>query len=187
MKAWKLALTILVFGTSVYLPKAQAISISKNQTSQSESPVILAQANKSSAWKTISSSNWNFSGVLPTESGITTTQYSDEYVSLEGKISQGNDSTYAIISGQYLIDISQVDPKELLNLFGSEFQDKFRKLHQSRNIFLGRYPGKEYTYKEGKRITKLRIFIADQRIYMLYVESPVVGDASTFFNAFKIL
>lgn len=186
MKAYKLALSILVLATSVCVPKVQAANPSATQNTQQQSPVILAQANPKSGWKTVSSSNWNFSGILPAESGITTTQYSDEYVSLEGKISQGNDSTYAIISGQYSVDISQVDPKELLNVIGGEFQDKFRKLHQSRNISLGRYPGKEYTYKEGQRITKLRIFLAGQRIYMLFVESPAVGDASQFFNEFKI-
>ncbi|PAX54588.1 hypothetical protein [Brunnivagina elsteri] len=45
MKAWKLALTILVFGTSVYLPKAQAISTLKAQTNQSESTSLVSANN----------------------------------------------------------------------------------------------------------------------------------------------
>jgi hypothetical protein len=58
---------------------------------------------------------------------------------------------------------------------------------ETRNISLGRYPGKEYTYQEGQKTTKMRVYLAGQRIYILFVENPAVGDASKFFNAFKIL
>ncbi|MBD2606479.1 hypothetical protein H6G81_18570 [Scytonema hofmannii FACHB-248] len=187
MKSWKLALAILVLGTSFCLPKAQAISLSKTQTSQSESPIILAQVNTISGWKNVSSSTWNFSGILPVEPGIMTMKLDNEYILMEAQLAETDESKYGIFYGQYRMDISQVDPKELLSAFVSEFQDKYKKILETRNITLGRYPGKEYTYQEGQKITKLRVFLAGQRIYVLFVENPAVGDASKFFNAFKIL
>jgi hypothetical protein len=187
MKTWKLALTILVFGTSIYLPKAQAISTSKIQTSQSESSIILAQGNTISGWKNVSSQAWNFSGILPVEPGVMTMNLDNEYILMEAQLAENDDSKYGIFYGQYRFDISQVDPKELLAEFASGFQNKYQKLVDSRNISLGRYSGKEYTYKEGQKTTKIRVYLAGQRIYILSVESPSVGDASKFFNAFKIL
>jgi hypothetical protein len=187
MKTWEFALTILVFGTSVYLPKAQVISTSEIQTSQSESPIILAQANTISGWKNVSSQAWNFSGILPVEPGVMTMKLDNEYVLMEAQLAENNDSKYGIFYGQYRFDMSQVEPKELLSGFASGFQDKYKKLVETRNISLGRYPGKEYTYKEGQKTTKIRVYLAGQRIYLLLVESPSIGDASKFFNAFKIL
>jgi hypothetical protein len=187
MKAWKLTLAILVLVTSVCLPKAQAISVSKAATNQSESKLILAQANTISGWKNVSSSNWNFSGILPVEPGVMTMNLDNEYVFMEAQLAENEESKYGIFYGQYRVDISQVEPKELLAEFANGFQDKYKKLVETRTISLGRYPGKEYTYQEGQKISKIRVFLAGQRIYMLFVENPAVGDASRFFNAFKIL
>jgi hypothetical protein len=111
----------------------------------------------------------------------------NEYVLMEAQLAENNDSKYGIFYGQYRFDMSQVEPKELLSGFASGFQDKYKKLVETRNISLGRYPGKEYTYKEGQKTTKIRVYLAGQRIYLLLVESPSIGDASKFFNAFKIL
>jgi hypothetical protein len=187
MNTWKLALAILVLGTSVYLPKAQATNASSTRANQSESQIILAQANTISGWKNVSSNTWKFSGILPTESAIITAKTDNEYMLMEGQITENNDSKYGIFYGQYKIDLSQFDPNELLVGFGSGFQNKYTTLVETRNISLGRYPGKEYTYREGQKITKVRTFLAGNRIYMLLVENPAVGDASRFFNAFTIL
>ncbi|MDF5725686.1 MAG: hypothetical protein PUP91_35615 [Rhizonema sp. PD37] len=42
MKAWKLTLAILMLGTSVCLPKAQAISLSKTEVNQSKSTFLVS-------------------------------------------------------------------------------------------------------------------------------------------------
>ncbi len=187
MKSWNFTLAILMLGALAYLPKAQAINLSKNQTNQSKSPLVLAQANTIPGWKNVSSGTWKFSGILPVEPGVITMKLDNEYILMEAQMAETDESKYGIFYGQYRIDISQVDPKELLTAFVGGFQDKYKKILETRNISLGSYPGKEYTYQEGQKITKLRVFLAGQRIYVLFVENPAVGDASRFFNAFQIL
>ncbi|MGI2907541.1 hypothetical protein [Tolypothrix sp. VBCCA 56010] len=187
MKSLNFTLVILMLGTVACLPKAQAINLSKTQTNQSQSQLVLAQANTISGWKNVSSSTWNFSGILPVEPGVMTMKLNNEHIFMEAQLAETDESKYGIFYGQYRIDISQFQPNELLTAFVSEFQDKSKKMLETRNISLGRYPGKEYTYQEGQKITKVRVFLAGQRIYVLFVENPAVGDASRFFNAFKIL
>lgn len=89
-------------------------------------------------------------------------------------------------------DVTQIPSSELLDSVLQAMLKDGKKLLSQQNINLGAYPGKEiklWDEKEGMTLTG-RIFIVNQRLYMLLVGSeknPQVSDVRKFFDSFQLM
>jgi hypothetical protein len=89
-------------------------------------------------------------------------------------------------------DVTQIPSSELLDSALQAMLKDGKKLLSQENITLGAYPGREmklWDEKEGIFMTG-RVFIVNQRLYILFVGSdknPQVSDVRKFFDSFELI
>jgi hypothetical protein len=100
--------------------------------------------------------------------------------------------TSAIAISSISNDVTQIPSSELLDFALQGMLEDGKKLLSQQNINLGAYLGKEiqmWDEKAGMTLTG-RIFIVNQRMYMLLVGSdknPQVSDIRKFFDSFQLM
>jgi hypothetical protein len=99
---------------------------------------------------------------------------------------------YLVSYADFKNDVTQIPSSELLDFALQGMLEDGKKLLSQQNINLGAYPGKEiqmWDEKAGMTMTG-RIFIVNQRMYMLLVGSdknPQVSDVRKFFDSFQLM
>ncbi|MBD2340862.1 hypothetical protein H6G64_28235 [Calothrix sp. FACHB-156] len=88
--------------------------------------------------------------------------------------------------------MTQISSSELLNSALEGMLGDEKQLLSEENINLGAYPGKEIKlWDEKEKMTWTgRIFIVNQRMYMLLVvsdQNPQVSDIRKFFDSFQLI
>ncbi|BAY88290.1 MULTISPECIES: hypothetical protein [unclassified Tolypothrix] len=108
------------------------------------------------------------------------------YLSLHGT------DVYMVSYADFKNDVTQISSSELLDSALQGMLGDEKQLLSEQNINLGAYPGKEiklWDEKEGMTWTG-RIFIVNQRMYMLLVvsdQNPQVSDIRKFFDSFQLI
>ncbi|MCC5616738.1 hypothetical protein LC605_16990 [Nostoc sp. CHAB 5836] len=108
------------------------------------------------------------------------------YLSIDGT------DVYMVSYADFNNDVTQIPSSELLDSALQGMLEDGKKLLSQQNITLGAYPGREiklWDEKEGIFMTG-RVFIVNQRLYILFVGSdknPQVSDVRKFFDSFELM
>jgi hypothetical protein len=182
---------VLVSAATFNSPKVEAIS-SQNLTQQTPSNIIAAAPE----WKEFHSDEGKFSILMPGEEiSDTTPDKSEMYEGVESKkmyMSIHEKNVFMVGYADFKNDVTQIPSSKLLDSALQAMLKDGKKLLSQQNINLGAYPGREiklWDQKEGMTLTG-RIFIVNQRLYMLLVagnENPQVSDVTKFFGSFQLM
>ena len=160
-----------------------------NLTSPKQSSIpstIIAQ----SSWKPITSSTGKFTVNMP---GKPTEDVGKDENGLTSKSFTLN-SDSGLYSVSYLDfsamgEVNSVQAQQLLDGMASKFVEKSgAKLLSNRRITLAGYPGKEFTFAINPKITgKGRIYLTNNKLYILMAVAPESASFNTFLNSFRLL
>ncbi|BAY62777.1 hypothetical protein NIES22_28520 [Calothrix brevissima NIES-22] len=197
-----LAASISLSAVTFNSPKVDAIiSQNLNLTELSTSTGIYTQTSTediatASEWKEFSPDegqssilmpNGDISDMTPDKSemheGVESTKM---YLSLHGT------DVYMVSYADFKNDVTQISSSELLNSALEGMLGDEKQLLSEESINLGAYPGKEIKlWDEKEKMTWTgRIFIVNQRMYMLLVvsdQNPQVSDIRKFFDSFQLI
>ncbi len=191
----QLALNVVMLGLGVitYTPIDATIAFSPKQLLtqiQAEvNPDISATA--TSGWKEFYSSQGNFSIFVPDTSVTNLNSQSKDY-SINIYYADTKKSSYIVGYVDYKTDLSKLPLSEIYDNFLKEFLGREAKLLKEQNIQLGKYPGIEVEYQNKNQsenqiiIANIRLFLVGKRLYILDVSNSQAGDATHFFNSFKL-
>ncbi len=177
------ALTILA---PLCLAKEVTASNLTSPKQLSTQPTIIAQSN----WKQVSSSTGKFTVNMPgkptedvgkDKDGLTTQSFT-----------LNSDSGFYSVS--YLDfsemgEVNSVQGQQLLDGMASKFlENSGAKLLSNRRITLAGYPGKEFTFAINSKITgKGRVYLTNNKLYILMAIAPEPANFNTFLNSFRLL
>ncbi|WP_414519805.1 hypothetical protein [Nostoc sp. PCC 9305] len=147
-------------------------------------------------WKKFSPDEGKFSILMPGEeiSDITPdkSQKPDGVESTKMYLSTNETNVFMVSYADFNNDVTQIPSSELLDFAVQGILEDGKKLLSQENITLGAYPGIEiklWDEKEGIFMTG-RVFIVNQRLYILFVGSdknPQVSDVRKFFDSFELI
>ena len=188
-----LAALILVSAATFNSPKVDARnSQNLNLTQLSTSSAIAAAPE----WKIFSPDKGKFSILMPDEEILDTTPVKGEMhenvESTKMYLSIHETNVFMVSYADLKNDVTQIPLRELLDSALQGMLEDGKKLLSQQNITLGAYPGREiklWDEKEGITFTG-RVFIVNQRMYMLLVGSdknPQVSDVRKFFDSFQLM
>ncbi|MEH2288364.1 hypothetical protein [Nostoc sp.] len=147
-------------------------------------------------WKKFSPDEGQFSILMPGEeiSDITPEQSEKPNVveSTKMYLSTNETNVFMVSYADFKNDVTQIPSTELLDSALQSMLKDGKKLLSQQNINLGAYPGIEmnlWDEKEGIFLTG-RVFIVNQRLYLLFVGSdknPQISDVRKFFDSFELI
>lgn len=209
----RLSVKVVIFGLGVmtYIPKVDAtIALSPNQlfTTQLQAGIfsLLSEvavtppcngggvvvnpdisAIATSGWKKFYSNEGKFSVFVPDTSVTNLNSQSEDY-SISIYYADTKKSSYIVGYVDYKMDLSKLPLSEIYDNFLKEFLGSEIKLLKQQNIQLGKYPGIEAKYQNEnqKLIANIRLFLVGKRLYILDVSNSKYGNATQFFNSFKL-
>lgn len=197
MKRLSVNVVMLGLGVMAYTPKVNAtnaLSCKQLLTTpiQAEFISLLTQVDgnsivATSGWKEFYSNEGNFSVFVPDTSVTNLNSKSEDY-SINIYYADTKKSSYIVGYIDYYKDLSKIPLIEVYNQFIRQFLGSDIKLLSRENIKLGRYPGIEVEYQNENQeiVAKMRLFLVEQRLYMLDISNPKAGDAQQFFNSFQL-
>lgn len=204
IKSNKLLLAALIFVSAVTFnsPKVEAINSQNLNLTQLPTSSEICDACSTegiaatSEWKEFSPDEGQFSILMPGEniSDITPEQSekSDVVESTKMYLITHETNVFMVSYADFNNDVTQISSSELLDSAVQGMLEDGTKLLSQENINLGTYPGRElklWDEKEGIFLTG-RVFIVNQRLYMLLVGSPKnpqVSDVRKFFDSFDLI
>ncbi|HEY9692399.1 MAG TPA: hypothetical protein V6D15_09350 [Oculatellaceae cyanobacterium] len=142
------------------------------------------------SWKQVTSSTGKFTVNMPgkptentgkDEDGLTTQSFT-----------LNSDSGFYSVSYldfSQMGEINSVQSQQLLDGVASKFLEKSgAKLLNNRSITLAGYPGQEFTFAINPKITgKGRVYLTNNKLYILMAVAPEVASFNTFLNSFRLL
>ena len=137
------------------------------------------------AWKKFSSREGEFSVLIPNEEIININSNHRLYRVRTHSVNH-QQSQYMVAYVDFKVDISTLSPNQLFDSFLQGFLSKDTKLLRQSNINLNKYSGREFKFTKGKIIGKGRLFIVNQRVYILLVSNSPSGDTKKFFDSFQL-
>jgi hypothetical protein len=194
MKACKLALTTLVLVTSVCLPKAQAISLSKTEVNQSEStPLVLANNSQATTKQ-------------PTVIALNDTYWGpnrDFEIQMPGSIidnqarklmswSDTSQTAYIIIHRDMPVEAAYLSAEQIREVLETSIRGEMAstgKIVRSTNLEIDEYPGLELLVQNTDGTTgQYRGFIVKGRMYFMaaVTEGELTTEAVNFFDSFAV-
>ncbi|MBF2017776.1 MAG: hypothetical protein IGS23_21785 [Rivularia sp. T60_A2020_040] len=140
-----------------------------------------------SGWKKFYSNEGNFSIFVPDTSVTNLNSQSEDY-SINIYYADTKKSSYIVGYVDYKIDLSKLPLSEVYDNFLKEFLGDEVKLLKQQNIQLSKYSGIEAEYRNENQeiIANIRLFLVGKRLYVLDVSNSKSGDATQFFNSFKL-
>ncbi|MEB3214794.1 MAG: hypothetical protein VKN72_00840 [Nostocales cyanobacterium 94392] len=140
-----------------------------------------------SGWKKFYSNQGNFSIFVPDTSVTNLNSQSEDY-SISIYYADTKKSSYIVGYVDYKMDLSQLPLSKVYDNFLKEFLGSGIKLLKQQNIQLGKYPGIEAEYQNENQeiIANIRLFLVGKRLYVLDVSNSKSGNATQFFNSFKL-
>jgi hypothetical protein len=178
---------VLVLGVIAPISKSNANSL-PNAEEIKLTQKINDTTKTGSTWQEFSPDEFNFSVLFPTQANPSITKSEDETFLLNLRVAILKETGYLLGYGKFKVDISQNKSGNILDLFISGRVDKNAKLVSKQNIQLEGYPGKEYQVRyDNGVISKGRVYLVGQNIYILEVINPQTQDSQDFFNSFKLL
>lgn len=203
-KSNTLLLAALIFVSAVTFnsPKVEAINSQNLNVTQlpTSSAICTACSTEGIApvpeWKKFSPDEGQFSILMPGEeiSDITPEQSEKPNVveSTKMYLSTNETNVFMVSYADFKNDVTQIPSTELLDSALQSMLKDGKKLLSQQNINLGAYPGIEmnlWDEKEGIFLTG-RVFIVNQRLYLLFVGSdknPQISDVRKFFDSFELI
>ncbi|AFY56152.1 hypothetical protein Riv7116_3706 [Rivularia sp. PCC 7116] len=196
MNRSSVSLIMLGFGIVAYVLKLNAaIAFSPPQllTAQAELVSLFSQLNTdnpvvaASGWKKFYSDEGNFSIFVPSTSVANLNSNSEEY-SINIYYADTKKSSYIVGYVDYNTDLTNLPLDEVYHQFLKDFLGNQVNFINQKNIKLGQYSGIEVEYQSNnqKIAAKSRLFLVDQRLYILDISNYKAGDANQFFNSFKL-
>ncbi len=197
-----LAALVLVSAATFNSPKVDARnSQNLNLTQLPTSNEICAACSSegiaaTSEWKKFSPDEGKFSILIPGEeiSDITPdkSEMDDGVESTKMYLITHETNVFMVSYADLNNDVNQIPSSELLDSAVKGMLEDGTKLLSQENINLGAYPGRELKlWDEKERIFLTgRVFIVNQRLYMLLVGSPKnpqVSDVRKFFDSFELI
>ncbi|MDM9582474.1 MULTISPECIES: hypothetical protein [unclassified Nostoc] len=147
-------------------------------------------------WKKFSPDEGKFSILMPGEQiSDMTPDNSEMHEGVESTkmyLSTNETNVFMVSYADFNNDVTQIPSSELLDSALQAMLKDGKKLLSQENITLGAYPGIEmklWDEKEGIFMTG-RVFIVNQRLYILFVGSdknPQVSDVRKFFESFELI
>ena len=197
-----LAALVLVSAATFNSPKVDARnSQNLNLTQLPTSNEICAACSTegiaaTSEWKEFSPDEGKFSILMPGEQiSDMTPDNSEMHEGVESTkmyLSTNETNVFMVSYADFNNDVTQIPSSELLDFAVQGILEDGKKLLSQENITLGAYPGIEmklWDEKEGIFMTG-RVFIVNQRLYILFVGSdknPQVSDVRKFFDSFELI
>jgi hypothetical protein len=194
MKACKLALATLVLVTSVCLPKAQAISLSKIEVNQSESTSSVSANNNQATTK------------QPTLIALNDTYWGpnrDFEIQMPGSIidnqarklmswSDTSQTAYIIIHRDMPVEAAYLSAEQIREVLETSIRGEMAstgKIVRSTNLEIDEYPGLELLVQNTDGTTgQYRGFIVKGRMYFMaaVTEGELTTEAVNFFDSFGV-
>jgi hypothetical protein len=194
MKACKLALATLVFVTSVYLPKAEAISLSKTEVNQSESTSLVSANNNQPTTK------------QPTLIALNDTYWGpnrDFEIQMPGSIidnqarklmswSDTSQTAYIILHRDMPVEAAYLSAEQIREVLETSIRGEMAstgKIVRSTNLEIDEYPGLELLVQNTDGTTgQYRGFIVKGRMYFMaaVTEGELTTEAVNFFDSFGV-
>lgn len=195
MKKLFLSVVMFGFGIMIYVPKVNAtITFSSKQLFTNQ---LFTQVNTevntgnsvvaTSGWKEFYSDEGNFSIFVPDTSVTNLTSKTEDY-SINIYHADTKKSSYIVGYVDYNKAELSKSSSVIFNNFLRDFLGTDVKFLSQQNITLGKYPGIEVEYQNEnqKIVSKSRLFLVGQRLYILDISNSKAGDAQQFFNSFEL-
>lgn len=190
MKKFLMTAAILGLGVIVYIPKSNANPLVNTNEIKLAKVSNLNSTKNASSWQEFTPDGFNISVLFPNEKDRSTTKSDSEEFLFNLQTTLLGESGYIFGYGKFKVDISQFEPSTLLDLYISNRvdNDKTVELLGKKEIQLEEYSGKEYQlrYKDGI-ISKGRVYLVGQNLYVIEVVNPQNPEAEKFFNSVKLV
>lgn len=193
MKAWKFALTTLVLVTSVFLRKAEAISLSKTEVNQSESTSLVSANNQQTTRQpslialndTYWGPNRDFEIQMPGS-------IIDNQASKLMSWSDTSQTAYIILHRDMPVEAAYLSAEQIREVLETSIRGEMTstgKIVRSTNLEIDEYPGLELLVQHTDGTTgQYRGFIVKGRIYFMaaVTEGELTTEAVNFFDSFGV-
>jgi hypothetical protein len=194
MKAWKLTLAILVLGTSVCLPKAQAISLSKTEVNQSESTFLVSHNDNQLTTKqpTLIALNDTYWGPNRDFSIQMPGSIQDNQLRKLTSWSDTTQTAYVIIHKDLPVEAPYLSAGQIREVLQTSMREEMTSTGQivkSTNLEIDEYPGLELLVQHTDGTTgQYRGFIVKGRMYFMaaVTQGELTTEAVNFFDSFGV-
>lgn len=155
-----------------------------NIQSNSNPSTLIAQ----SSWEKVYSSTGKFTVNMPG----TPQEETEKDGSVSSSYTLKSDSEYYRVAYFDLSELGKLTPaqvNQLLELVPSKFvESSGAKLSGIRNIALAGNPGKEFNFGINPQLAgKGRVYVSNNKLYLLVVVTPEQANAANFFNSFRLI